>query len=179
MFPKRLYYLFLLALCLGLAPRSFAHPMGNFSVNHYSKISLESDGIRVSYIIDLAEIPTYQELQQGNVTADVADAAVTRFVALRGAEFGRGLSLAVDGKRLPLRLVSSQVIFPPGAGGLPTMKMGFVFRAAYPPDHAAGSLQYADENFPGHAGWKEIIAVASCCIISSAAQCPRRTAVPS
>ena len=117
MFPKRLYCLFLLALCLGLAPRSFAHPMGNFSVNHYSKISLESDGIRVSYIIDLAEIPTYQELQQGNVTADVADAAVTRFVAARGTELERGLSLLVDGKRLPLRLVSSQVIFPPGAGG--------------------------------------------------------------
>ena len=135
--------------------------MGNFSVNHYSKISLESDGIKISYIIDLAEIPTYQELQQGNVTADVADPAVTRFVAQRGAELGRGLSLLVDGKRLPLRLVSSQVIFPPGAGGLPTMKMGFVYKAAYPPDRKSGSLQYADDNFPGHAGWKEIVAVAT------------------
>ncbi len=42
------------------------------------------------------------------------------------------------------------------------MKMGFVFRAVYPPvgDHSLASLQYADNNFPGHAGWKEIIAVA-------------------
>src|ERR1700733_102475 len=159
MFHKRLC--FLLTLCLWFAPRSFAHPMGNFSVNHYSKISLESDGIRISYIIDLAEIPTYQELQQGNVTADVANPAVAHFVGQRGAELGRGLSLLVEGKRLPLRLVSSQVIFPPGAGGLPTMKMGFVYRAAYPPDHKSGSLQYADDNFPGHAGWKEIVAVAS------------------
>ncbi len=157
MFHRRLY--FLLALCLWLAPRSFAHPMGNFSVNHYSRISLDRDGIRVSYIIDLAEIPTYQELQQGNVTADVADPAVTRFVASRGAEFGRGLSLMVDGKRLPLHLLSSQVIFPPGAGGLPTMKMGFVFQAAYPPRaDRSFSLEYADNNFPGHAGWKEIVA---------------------
>jgi ABC-type nickel/cobalt efflux system permease component RcnA len=134
--------------------------MGNFSVNHYSKISLESDGIKVTYIIDLAEIPTYQELQQGNVTADVADPAATRFAGLRGAELGRGLSLLVDGQRLPLRLTSSQVIFPPGAGGLPTMKMGFVYKAAYPPNHKSGSLQYADDNYPGHAGWKEIVAVA-------------------
>ena len=132
MFRKRLYCFLSIALCLWLAPRGFAHPMGNFSVNHYSKISLERDGIKITYIIDLAEIPTYQELQQGNVTADVADPAVTRFVALRGAEFGRGLSLMLDGKRLPLRLLSSQVIFPPGAGGLPTMKMGFVYQAAYP-----------------------------------------------
>jgi ABC-type nickel/cobalt efflux system permease component RcnA len=161
MFHKRLYSFFLLALCLWLAPRSFAHPMGNFSVNHYSKITLEREGIRISYIIDLAEIPTYQELQQGNVTADVADPAVTRFVALRGEEFGRGLSLVIDGRRLPLRLLSSQVIFPPGAGGLPTMKMGFVYQALYPPagDRSSAGLQYADNNFPGHAGWKEMIAV--------------------
>src|ERR1700722_19908335 len=162
MFRKRLHFLLLLMACLLVMPKSFAHPMGNFSVTHYSKISLENDGIKVTYIIDLAEIPTYQELQQGNITATVADAAVTRFVGSRGAEFGRGLSVLVDGKPLALRLLSSQVIFPPGAGGLPTMKMGFVFRAAYPPagDHSLASLQYADNNFPGHAGWKEIVAVA-------------------
>ncbi len=93
MFRKPLLLLSLLAVSLLAGPRSFAHPMGNFSVNHYSKISLERDGIRISYIIDLAEIPTYQELQQGNVTADVADPAVTRFVRQRGLELGRGLSL--------------------------------------------------------------------------------------
>jgi ABC-type nickel/cobalt efflux system permease component RcnA len=160
MFRKRLYF-FLLSLCLWLAPRGFAHPMGNFSVNHYSKISLEREGIRVSYIIDLAEIPTYQELQQGNVTANVSDPAVTRFVVSRGTEFARGLSLLVDGQRLPLRLLSSQVIFPPGAGGLPTMKMGLVYEAAYPPatDRSSAGLEYSDNNYPGHAGWKEIVAV--------------------
>jgi ABC-type nickel/cobalt efflux system permease component RcnA len=202
MFHKRFYCFALIALCLLLGQRSFAHPMGNFSVNHYSKISVESDGIRVSYIIDLAEIPTYQELQQGNVTADVADPTVARFVGLRGVELGRGLSLLVDGKRLPLQLVSSQVIFPPGAGGLPTMKMGFVYRAAYPAVErtadpstplrygrddkgegsafskdrlvaeravpAVGSLQYSDSNYPGHAGWKEIVADATGLINSSA-----------
>jgi len=162
MFRKPLHSLFFLTACLLVMPKSFAHPMGNFSVNHYSKISLENDGVKVTYIIDLAEIPTYQELQQGNITATVADPVVTRFVASRGAEFGRGLSLQLDGKPVALRLLSSQVIFPPGAGGLPTMKMGFVFRAPYPSaaDHSLASLQYADNNFPGHAGWKEIIAVA-------------------
>jgi nickel/cobalt exporter len=160
MFRKPLFFLSLLAVTLLYGPRSFAHPMGNFSVNHYSKISLESDGIRISYIIDLAEIPTYQELQQGNVTADVANPEITSFIGQRGLELGRGLNLLVDGKRLPLRLMSSDVIFPPGAGGLPTMKMGFVYSAAYPADHQGGSLQYADDNFPAHAGWKEIVAVA-------------------
>ncbi len=162
MFPRRLSYGCLIAFCLlAFTQTGFAHPMGNFSVNHYSKISLENEVVKVSYIIDLAEIPTYQELQQGNVTADVADPAVTRFVAARGQEFGHGLNLTLDGKRVALRLLSSTVIFPPGAGGLPTMKMGFVYQAPYPPaaDRGSGALQYSDDNYPGHAGWKEIVAV--------------------
>jgi hypothetical protein len=165
MFRKLLCVLTLLTV----APYSFAHPMGNFSVNHYSKIALERDGVKVTYIIDLAEIPTYQELQQGDVTADVADPSIKRYVESRGQEFARGLTLMLDGKRLPLKLLSSQVIFPPGAGGLPTMKMGFVYQANQPlpsdEDHhqsaPACTLQYVDNNYPGHAGWKEIVTVAT------------------
>jgi nickel/cobalt exporter len=171
MFRKLLCVLTLLVV----APSSFAHPMGNFSVNHYSKISLDRDGIKLTYIIDLAEIPAYQELQQGNVTADVADPSVQRFVESRGQEFARGLSLMLDGKRLPLELLSSQVIFPPGAGGLPTMKMGFVYQAE---KAAGGSLQYTDNNYPGHAGWKEIVTVANpeSMVISSSVQKTDRSA---
>jgi ABC-type nickel/cobalt efflux system permease component RcnA len=54
------------------------------------------------------------------------------------------------------------VIFPPGAGGLPTMKLGFVYRMTYPSGGkgAAAHLAFDDENFAGHAGWKEIIVTA-------------------
>ncbi len=140
-----------------------AHPMGNFSVNHYSKITLEEKLVRVQYVIDLAEIPAYQELLQGNITAVADDPAVKRFVAARGAELGRGLSLTLNGKSLVLHLRSSSVIFPPGAGGLPTMKMGFIYETDYPPgtsDRPHAALHYVDGNYAGHSGWKEIVAVA-------------------
>ncbi len=134
--------------------------MGNFSVNHYAKITIEPDGIRLQYFIDLAEIPTFQELQQGNVKPEDTT-AIAPFLARRGAELERGLSLRVDGADLPLQLISKGVVFPPGAGGLPTMKLGYVFHAAYPHPAGAGSklvdLAYADRNYPGHAGWKEVV----------------------
>src|ERR1700757_575071 len=123
-----------LLVTLGFCRPAFAHPMGNFSVNHYSRITLERDRIRVNYFIDLAEIPTYQELQQANISATSIDpnsAAVRNYVAARGTELARGLLLEAGGKPLSLRLISSGVIFPAGAGGLPTMKMGFVYEAAY------------------------------------------------
>jgi nickel/cobalt exporter len=168
-YARTLRSFFSLLFLLGLCHLASAHPMGNFSVNHYSKIILESDRIRIDYFIDLAEIPTYQELQRANITATAIDpnsAMVISYVAARGAALGHGLTLDVDGEPTPVRLLSSGVIFPPGAGGLPTMKMGFVYEAAYPStslnlDRQHVSLQYADNNYPGHSGWKEIVALAS------------------
>jgi ABC-type nickel/cobalt efflux system permease component RcnA len=151
----RIKLLLLTVVCLLLSAKCFAHPMGNFSVNHYAKISLDRDGVKITYILDLAEIPTFQALQEANVTADVADPAVKHYVAARGLALERGLSLLIDGKPATLHMLSSQVLFPPGAGGLPTMKMGFVYQAAA--NRSATQLQYADNNYPGHAGWKEII----------------------
>jgi high-affinity nickel-transport protein len=58
-------------------------------------------------------------------------------------------------------MLSKAVIFPPGAGGLPTMKLGYVFEATYPArsSEPAAQLSYSDNNYSGHAGWKEIITV--------------------
>ena len=155
--------LLMIACLLDFAPMAVAHPMGNFSVNHYSRIDLQSDRLTIQYFIDMAEIPAYQEMQQGNIQANPNDRAVSDYIADRGRELGRGLRLVLNGETLPLRMISSGVLFPPGAGGLPTLKMGFVYEAAYPAgvDRAHVQVAYADNNFPGHAGWKEIVAVAS------------------
>jgi nickel/cobalt exporter len=168
MAARRLFGSLALFFLLGYCRLAAAHPMGNFSVNHYSKIVFESDRIHIRYFIDLAEIPTYQELQQAGIAAtgiDPNSPAVAGYVSARGAELGRGLTLEVDGQPTLLRLISSGVIFPVGAGGLPTMKMGFVYEAAYPPAssnprHTPLSLHYVDNNYAGHSGWKEIIALA-------------------
>ena len=140
-----------------------AHPMGNFSVNHFSKIDVNGERIAIRYILDLAEIPTFQELQKANLTATANDPVVLQFVAARGSELARGLILTVDGRREPLTMISSDVIFPAGAGGLPTMKMGFVYEMKLPhgADRSHLNLQYADGNYEGQSGWKEIVAGAS------------------
>jgi ABC-type nickel/cobalt efflux system permease component RcnA len=179
MFNKRFLFLLLLLGCVFGGPSSYAHPMGNFSVNHYSRITLGNDGIEIRYILDLAEIPTYQEMQQGNFEAKADDAKVLSFVAAQGEELGRRLSLVLDGRSMPLRLLSKDVIFPPGAGGLPTMKMGFLYRVAYPAGAKTqiAHLTFADSNFAGHAGWKEILVTATEeILISSSAPAEDRSA---
>ena len=38
-----------------------AHPLGNFTVNHFAAVDLAGNGVYVRYALDLAEIPTFQE----------------------------------------------------------------------------------------------------------------------
>ena len=137
--------------------------MGNFSVNHYTQITIEGGTVELRYLIDMAEIPTFQEMQQGAIAANPADAKVTAFLAAQAKALMEGLQLTMNGHPVLLRVISQDVIFPSGAGNLPTMKMGLIYRAA-----TAGAcnterceLSYRDLNFPGRAGWKEIVARAT------------------
>ena len=148
----------LLACLLLAAAPLLAHPMGNFSVNHYSKITLTHAEIELLYIIDMAEIPTFQELQAAGLKADPADPHISAYLRSKADEFWQGLMLKLDGRPVELECSERQVIFPPGAGGLPTMKFGFTCRA---PLSKLGSgqhrLEYRDNNFQERVGWKEVV----------------------
>ncbi len=41
-----------------------AHLWGNFSGNNYSRINIEKNQIRLRCVLDMAEIPVFQESQQ-------------------------------------------------------------------------------------------------------------------
>src|SRR5262249_4778941 len=148
----------LLAFLLLASAPLFAHPMGNFSVNHYSKITLNRSQIELLYIIDMAEIPTFQELQAAGLKADPEDPHISAYLRSKADEFWQGLMLKLDGRPVELECAERQVIFPPGAGGLPTMKFGFTCRAPLS-KLASGQhrLEYRDDNFQERVGWKEVI----------------------
>src|SRR5687767_7596671 len=114
---------------LGAPRQSLAHPLGNFSISHYAAMRIESDALRLRYIIDMAEIPTFQELQDAAIAPRESDPRLPAYLSRRIEELRAGLSVELNGQRLPLALETSEVIFPPGAGGLPTLKLGVRFRA--------------------------------------------------
>ena len=132
----------LLACLAALASPSgaAAHPLGNFTVNRLAAVDLAGDRIYVRYVLDMAEIPTYQERKH------VERAGYARAVA-------RKLELRLDGRRARLDVVRSRFGLKPGAGGLETLRFEAVFRA-----RAAGStLELRDGNYPNRLGWREMV----------------------
>ena len=59
-----------LSIALGFPQAASAHPLGNFTINQYSRLLIGKDSIRISYIVDQAEIPTFQERQQVDTNKD-------------------------------------------------------------------------------------------------------------
>ena len=128
-------------LAVLLAPAAAAaHPLGNFTVNHFSAVELSGGRIYVKQVLDLAEIPTFQE-----------GARVRRPAFAR--ELARKLVLEVDGRRAPLRLLDSVVSPRPGAGGLKTLRL----EAVYATDARGRSLRFRDTAFGSRIGWREIV----------------------
>ena len=159
----RVFFLAILLLSWLANPlASDAHPMGNFSISHYAGIRVESGFIEVRYLIDMAEIPTYQEMQDTGMVPKDGDPSLARYLANKAGLLAGGLTLQVNGQILRLQTISQSVIFPIGAGGLPTMKLGFVYRATLGnlSPNSACAVHYRDNNFAGRAGWKEIVVTA-------------------
>jgi ABC-type nickel/cobalt efflux system permease component RcnA len=133
-----------------------AHPLGNFTVNLYSRLQLGAEQIDLTYIVDLAEIPTYQEFGGTTLSAQAQAAYLERVLpTLRD-----GLRLTVDGGTPELRTVGQQLDFPPGQGGLNTTRLTLRFTVALPKlaEGAQRSIIYEDRNYTDRLGWHEIVA---------------------
>ena len=160
MSSRRLVVLSALALLLA-PPSGWAHPMGNFSVSHYSSLRIGEETIELRHILDMAEIPTFQEIQETGIVPEVGHPTLSAYLTRKAEVVKEGLRVHLDGRPLELRLLSPEVIFPPGAGGLPTMKVAFLYRAVGEAGGADGvhELTFRDDNLRDRAGWKEIVAV--------------------
>jgi nickel/cobalt transporter (NicO) family protein len=129
----------ILATLLASAAAS-AHPLGNFTVNHFSAVEASGGRIYVKQVLDLAEIPTFQE--EGRVRSPMF-----------ARELAGKLRLTVDGRPARLRLIDSATHLRPGAGGLKTLR----FEAVYDAGPSGRSVRFRDMSFATRIGWREVV----------------------
>lgn len=137
---------------------AFAHPLGNFTINLYSGIHLMTGEVRIDYVVDMAEIPTFQEMPNVDENGDGAASEAERaaWADRTAPELLSNLSLSVGGRPVELHVVSSSMRLRPGQGGLSILRMEATFGGAVAD---RGTIRYRDDNYPGRIGWREITAV--------------------
>ncbi len=136
-----------------------AHPLGESTINQYSALTVGKERVDIRYVVDMAEIAAFQELGsiRSDRSTDLTPQERDLYIARKSAELVKGLSLVVDGVQLPLSVGKVSMTFPPGNGGLPTLRFEMCVSASLN-GKQSGSLHYTVRNFEGRKGWNELIA---------------------
>ncbi len=147
---QRTRILFLAGICASLI---CAHPMGNFSVNHYARILPHHGGADISYVIDLAEIPTFELLQKWNLQASSPQTVLEARAQEEARGWVRNLNVTIGGRKVQPRFESAHMTLADGVGGMKVMRVESKVAVKGGP----GKLEYEDRNYPERTGWKEIV----------------------
>jgi nickel/cobalt exporter len=132
-----------------------AHPLGNFTINLYSRLVVGTERLDITYVVDMAEIPTFQEFGGEPLAAQ----AQADYLAQATTELRDGLRLVVDGREHDLKVTDQQISFPPGQGSLLTTRIELRLETMLP-QLAAGTqrdIAYEDTNYADRLGWHEVL----------------------
>jgi nickel/cobalt exporter len=149
------------ALSLFLAaPAATAHPLGNFTLNRASSIVVRPDTVVIAYVIDMAEIPTYQELPSVDVDGDgaVSPTELAVWARTEARTILPGIVVRVDGRPIPVTAGPATATLTPGQAGLDTLRFEATLTGQI--ERGTGQISYVDRNAAdGRIGWREVTAV--------------------
>ncbi|MCX6598544.1 MAG: hypothetical protein NTV70_19505 [Acidobacteria bacterium] len=117
-------------------------------MSHYARLKPAPGVLRVTYAIDLAEIPTFE------LSSSSDPEALKKLAPEKMAAWVRALQFTSGGQRLSAVVESTSVVVAEGAGAMPVMRVTAELLVAVP---AGGTVSYDDPNFAGRTGWKEVV----------------------
>jgi nickel/cobalt exporter len=165
-----------LAAIVLLAPvAASAHPLGNFTVNLYSGLSVRPGEVRVEYVVDMAEDPTYQARSEIDTNQDgrSTQAELAAWAARRAPVLASGLTLTVNGRPIALSVSCAAAAFRPGqTAETPTLRSVAILVGALPP---SGRASFVDANDADRVGWREVTVTASPGATVSGSSVPTRS----
>jgi nickel/cobalt transporter (NicO) family protein len=146
---------------LASAAPAAAHPLGNFTVNAAAALTLSPGAVRVDYVLDLAEIPTFQERSAIDADGDgrVEDPERSAWALRRAETIRSNLSVSVDGRPVPLRIAAASMTLRSGQGGLDVLRLEASLLGTLRVPR--GRVVFRDDNDGDRVGWREVSAVGS------------------
>jgi nickel/cobalt exporter len=134
-----------------------AHPLGNFTINHLTKIAVSHDGVSLRYILDMAEIPTFSTLRAVSSNGVLDRTQLTAWGRSEAALLLPAIQFTSAGRPVQLRVERVTTRTRPGAGGLPTLYLTLDAHGAVAPLAASTTFAYRDTTFAGRLGWHDVV----------------------
>ncbi len=142
--------------CCAAVP-AVAHPLGNFTINHLTELQFLPGRARVRYVLDLAEIPTFQAMRAVSPDGKMSPEQLTAWAGAQARTLLPELHLTDGGRPVSLALEGVTIRTHPGAGGLPLIYMTMTAQGRLPQGSSARALSYEDATFPGRLGWHDVV----------------------
>lgn len=136
-----------------------AHPLGNFSVNQYSRLEVENSRIKIRQVLDLAEIPTFQLKNEIDTNKDetLSKEELNTFAEKIAPEILANLSLTVNGQPLVINPEAKNVSLQEGAGNLPTLRFEWNLSGEISNLNEVSQVKFENKNYAERLGWNEIV----------------------
>ena len=148
----------LTVLVLGIAGPAHAHPLGNFSVNRFAAVEVGLERVALRYVVDMAEVPTFQEMTTIDADGDetAAPGELDAYAQALADRLRDGLSIEIDGRAARLDPAGATASLLPGQAGLDVLRVEIRYVA--PLARKEASIRFSDSNYSDRVGWREIVA---------------------
>lgn len=157
--PRPIVIILILLAMHIVVPSADAHPLGNFTINHHAGLHVRRDAIVLTYVLDMAEIPAFQEILSLDANRDgIAESDETAgYPSAKCEAILPKLELQMDDNPVRLNLQWSTIEFPPGVGGLSTLRLTCVFSAPLSSLRELTRVEFKNDAYAERQGWREII----------------------
>ncbi|MGH9843005.1 MAG: nickel/cobalt transporter [Blastocatellia bacterium] len=158
-FTTRAAPLLLVVLPIALLGVALAHPLGNFTINHFVRINTGVDRVRVHYVVDYAEVPAFQEAQRIDADSNgaITEAERESYLETVTPDLIAGLKLTANGAPVQLRVSEKTISQQPGAAGLMTMRIVYNLDGSFDGASALTRFWFENANLSNRAGWRELV----------------------
>lgn len=140
------------------AKTAAAHPLGNFTINRYARLELYENVVVIHYVLDFAEIPTFQMAEQIDADGDgaLSQAELDAFLPEFADGLAKNIVLTVDGIPQALDMLDRTAGARTGQASLDVLRVAVVLRAQVEGAQES-SLRFSDTNYADRPGWREMV----------------------
>ncbi len=149
----------LFAVLLIGSTNAAAHPLGDFSINQYFIVDGSAPRPTVHFLLDVAEIPSFTELDMLDTDYDsqLSPKEVEAYLDQRIPQLARFIHMKIDGVEVPVSVAGHKLILLEGNGAMLVFNILLNLEAEADWPKSPFTLQIDSENYPDEQGTRECL----------------------